>query len=49
VVFHVTGAEDAAGIDVFKAGKDFLGRALGDLSDNVEASAMALAHADIER
>ena len=44
VVLDVSGAEDAAGIDIFKTGKDFLGRALGDVRDYVEASAMAHAH-----
>ena len=44
VIFHVAGAENAARIDVFESGKDFLGRALRDVGDDVEASAMAHAH-----
>jgi hypothetical protein len=44
VVFDVAGAENTAGVDVFKAGKDFFGRSAGDVGDDVEASAMAHAH-----
>ena len=48
VILHVSGAEDAAGIDIFKAGKNLLGRALGDMGDYVEASAMAHAHDQLD-
>ncbi len=44
VVLHVAGAEDAAGIDVFKASKDFFGGTFRDVSDDVEASTVAHAH-----
>ena len=44
VVLHVAGAENAARVDIFESGEDFLRRALGDVSDDVEASAMAHAH-----
>ena len=49
VIFHVAGTEDAARIDVFESGEDFLGRALGDVGDDVEASAMAHAHDEFDR
>ena len=44
VIFHVAGAENAARVDIFESGKDFLRRTLGDVGDDVEASAMAHAH-----
>src|ERR1700722_1213652 len=44
MVFHVAGAENAARIDVFKAGKDFFCGPFGDVSDHVEAAAMAHTH-----
>ena len=44
VIFHVAGAENAARVDVFEAGEDFVGRALGDVGHDVEAAAMAHAH-----
>ena len=44
MIFHVTGSENAARIDVFESGKDFFGITLGYVGDNVEASAMAHAH-----
>ena len=44
VILHVTGTENAAGIDIFESGEDFLRGALGDVGDDVEASAMAHAH-----
>ncbi len=44
VVLDVAGAENAAGVDVFESGKDFLRGALGDVGYDVEAAAMAHAH-----
>ena len=44
VIFHVAGAENAARIDIFKAGEDFFEDPLGDMRDYVEAAAMAHAH-----
>ena len=44
MIFHVAAAEHAARIDIFKSGENFFGRALGDVDDHVEASAMAHAH-----
>ena len=44
VVFHVAGAENAARVNVFESGEDFLGWPLGDVGDHVQASAMAHAH-----
>ena len=48
VIFHVAGAEDAARIDVFESGKDFLRRPPGDVGDHVEAAAMAHAHDELD-
>ena len=44
VIFHVAGAENAARVDVFEAGKDFFGIALGDVGNHVQTAAMAHAH-----
>ena len=48
VVFHVAGAKNAARIDVFESGKNFLGSALGDVGDNVEAAAVAHTHDELD-
>jgi len=44
VILHVAGAENAARVDVFEAGEDFFGRALGNVGDDVEAAAVAHPH-----
>ena len=49
VIFHVAAAQNAARINVFKAGKDFFGRALGHLHDHVQPAAVAHAHYQIRR
>ena len=48
VILHVSGAENAARIDVFESGEDFLRRPLGDMGDHVEAAAMAHAHDELD-
>jgi hypothetical protein len=49
VIFHVAGAEDAARVDVFESGENFLRRALGYVGHYVEAAAMAHAHDQLDR
>ena len=44
VVFHVARPENAAWINVFKAGENFLRRAPGNVSDDVKAPAVAHTH-----
>jgi hypothetical protein len=44
VIFHVAGAEDAARINVFEAGENFLGWTFGYVGHHVEATTMAHAH-----
>jgi hypothetical protein len=44
VVFNIASAENAAGIDIFKTGDDFVGGLAGDVSHNAEAAAMAHGH-----
>ena len=44
VVFHVAGTQNAARVDVFKAGEDFSGGTPGDVGDDVEAAAVTHAH-----
>ena len=44
VVFHVAGAEHAARVDIFKAGKNLCRVAAHDVEHDIEPSAMAHAH-----
>ena len=44
VIFNVAGAENAARVDVFEAGKDFFGITLGDVGDHIQTTPMAHAH-----
>src|SRR5438477_7398010 len=44
VIFHVTAAQYAAGVHIFKTSENFFRRALGDVRHHVQASAMAHAH-----
>ena len=48
VVLHVAAAEDAARVDVFEAGEDFLRRTLREVGHDVEAAAMAHAHDEFD-
>src|SRR6185369_293672 len=41
VIFHISAAQHAAGIDVFKLGEYFFGLTLCDVNDHVKATAMA--------
>ncbi len=49
VILHVARAENAARVDVFESGKDFLGGPLGHVGDDVEAAAVAHAHDELDR
>ncbi len=44
VVFHVAAAQHAAGINIFEAGEDFFRRALGNVHDDVQTTAMTHPH-----
>ena len=49
VIFHVAGAENAARIDIFESGDDFVRRLAGGVDHDVEAAAMAHGEYGIER
>ncbi len=47
VVFDVAGAENTARINVFEAGKNFLGISFRHVSNYIEPAAMAHAHDEL--
>ena len=49
VIFHVAGAENTAGVDVFESGKDFLSRPPGYMGHDVEAPPVAHSHHEFDR
>ena len=49
VILHVAAAQNAARVHIFKSGKDFLGRALGHLHDDIQPAAVAHAHHQFHR
>ncbi len=48
VIFHIARAKNAARVDVFESGKDFLGSAPGHVGNDVEAAAMAHSHDEFD-
>ena len=49
VVFHVTRAENAARVNVFESGENFLRRTLRHVGDDVQAAAVTHAHDELDR
>src|SRR3984957_4800381 len=44
VIFHVTGTQNAARVDVFESSKDLLGNALGNVGNPIQAATMTHPH-----